>query len=71
MLFFRSEEMLNAWCAESHLPRREIIPLAKIWELASAWYGDRLERTRSRSRREMREILVRLGLTGPFWELPD
>jgi len=71
MLFFRSEEMLNAWCAASHLPRREIIPLAKIWELASAWYGDRLARTHSRTRGEMRAIFSRLGLAGPFWELPD
>ncbi len=47
------------------------MPVAQLWELAQAWYGDRLERDwRPRSRDESQAVLAGAGLTGGFWSLP-
>ena len=70
MLFFRSEEQVNEWCLENHLPRREVLTLPRVWALASAWYGDRIVREQARTSAELQAILARVGLTGAFWELP-
>ena len=40
--------------------------------LAVEWWSDRLSpEWRPRTRAESQAILDRLGLTGPFWRLPD
>ena len=42
----------------------------QLWELARAWYGDRLDPDwRPRSAEESQEILGAHGLTGGFWRL--
>ena len=68
MLLFRSEETVQAWCAERSLPVRPLITLDQMWVLAREWYSDRLT---AESRRpgpdEMKEIFGRIGLTDPFW----
>jgi hypothetical protein len=68
MLLFRSEGHVDDWLAER--ARGEIIPVLKLAELASAWWGDRLDPDwRPHTRAQNQAILDRLGLTGPFWRL--
>ncbi len=69
MNLFRSEEHVQAW-----LGGREpgaTIPVAKLSELAFSWWDTRVQPDwRPRTRDENQAILDRLGLTGPFWQLP-
>jgi len=69
MLFFRSEERLDAWCQARSLPRRPSVRMDQLWHLAVTWYSSRLE---AESRRpgpgEMRGIFAGLGLEGDFWD---
>jgi len=68
MNLFRSEEHIARW-----LGTREpgaTIPVAKLAQLAFAWWDDRLAPDwEPHSREENVAILERLGLTGEFWEL--
>jgi hypothetical protein len=69
MLLFRSEEAVNAWCAARNIPRRPLISLEQLWQLAVTWYGNRLTLdSRRPGRDEMASIFALLGLTGPFWD---
>lgn len=69
MLFFRSEEQVDAWCRERELPRRPIVTLEQQWQLAVAWYGNRLSpEARRPAPAEMRRIFSEIGLEGPFWD---
>jgi hypothetical protein len=69
MLFFRSEERVNAWCRARGLPRRPLVSLSQLWSLAQAWYHDRLSPSAQRpGPDEMRTIFGRIGLEGPFWD---
>jgi hypothetical protein len=69
MNLFRSEEHVLRW-----LGRRDpgaTISVAKLSELAHAWWGDRLAADwRPHSREQNQAILDGLGLTGDFWRLP-
>jgi len=69
MLFFRSEEMIAAWCQARGVPQRPVVRMDQLWRLAVTWYGTRLE---AESRRpgpaEMRGIFEDLGLSGDFWD---
>jgi hypothetical protein len=69
MNLFRSEEHIQQW-----LGRREAgatIPVAKLSELAHAWWSDRLSPEWHPHTRERNQgILGRLGLTSEFWRLP-
>jgi hypothetical protein len=68
MNLFRSEEHVRRW-----LGGREpgaTITVAKLCELAHAWWSDRLPPDwRPHTREQNAAILERLGLTGPFWQL--
>jgi hypothetical protein len=69
MLFFRSEERVAEWCQENRTPQRPLVSLPQLWELAVAWYSNRLSADAKRpSPAEMREIFTGIGLTGPFWD---
>lgn len=69
MLFFRSEEQVEAWCRANAVEKRPIISLEQQWQLAVAWYGNRLSPDARRPRpAEMREIFAAIGLEGPFWD---
>ena len=69
MNLFRSEEHINRWLG-TRTPGATI-SVAKLAELAHAWWGDRLSPDWTpRSREASQAILDRLGLTGPFWQLP-
>lgn len=68
MLLFRSEENVNAWCAKRDLPRRPLINLNQLWQLAVTWYGNRLTvDSRRPAANEMVSIFAGIGLTGAFW----
>ena len=68
MNLFRSEEHIARW-----LGAREpgaTIPVAKLTELAFAWWDDRIAPDwEPHTREENMAILEGLGLVGEFWEL--
>jgi hypothetical protein len=70
MNLFRSEEHIASWLGAR--TAGATIPMAKLSELAHAWWDDRLSpgwvpHTRDRNQ----AILDSLGLIGPFWQLPS
>ena len=68
MLVFRSEAHVATWLAGR--PGGTTIPITKLAELASAWWGTRLALDwQPRTRVEGQAILESLGLVGPFWRL--
>ena len=63
MLLFRSEEEIDG-------PRGGVMTVAQLHELATRWYGDRLDPGwRPRTAAQSQAILHAVGLTDPFWEL--
>ena len=68
MLFFRSEERVNEWCRENAVPRRPILDLGKLWQLAVAWYENRPTPDARRPQDEVPRIFAGIGLEGPFWD---
>jgi hypothetical protein len=69
MNLFRSEEHVERWLAGR--PAGATIPVAKLSELADAWWSDRLApEWRPHTREQNQAILDGVGLTGPFWHLP-
>lgn len=69
MLLFRSEETVNAWCESHQLPRRPLIKLDQLWQLAVAWYGNRLTpESRRPAPDEMVQVFASIGLSDPFWD---
>ena len=70
MLLFRSEEHVRAWYDVRGKPLGALLTLGQQWDLAHAWYANRLPAEwRRRSPEEAQALLTSLGLTGPFWEL--
>ena len=69
MNLFRSEEHIERWLG-GQAPG-QTITVTKLSELAHAWWNDRLPpKWRPHTREQNQAILDRLGLTGPFWQLP-
>jgi hypothetical protein len=69
MLFFRSEELIDAWCRSRSIPRRPTVRMDQLWHLAVTWYGTRLDPdSRRPGPAEMRGIFESIGLGGPFWD---
>jgi hypothetical protein len=69
MLFFRSEELVAAWCHANDTPVRPLVTIPQLWGLALTWYATRLSPDSRRPQPdEMRAIFEGLGLTGPFWD---
>jgi hypothetical protein len=68
MNLFRSEEHVDRWLAGR--PAGATITVAKLAELAHAWWNDRLSPGwQPHTREQNQAILDRLGLTGAFWRL--
>ena len=68
MNLFRSEEHIARWLGGRQ--PGATIPLAKLAELAQAWWSDRLSPDWTPHTREQNQaILEGLGLTGEFWRL--
>jgi hypothetical protein len=69
MLFFRSEELIAAWCRERGITPRPIVRMDQLWRLAVIWYSTRLEKVSRRpAASEMRSIFESIGLMGDFWD---
>ena len=69
MLLFRSEETVAGWCQARGLPKRPLVNLDQLWQLALAWYANRISTdSRRPAPDEMVDIFARIGLTGPFWD---
>ena len=46
------------------------MPLADMWPLTQAWYGNRLDPGYvPASAQHHQDLLAKAGLTGPFWQL--
>ena len=71
MLYFRSEEHIDRWCAQWRLGRGAVLPMDLGWRLASAWYShDRRDpQWRRRTLDETEALFAELGLTADFWSL--
>jgi hypothetical protein len=70
MLAFRSETHVDRWCEQTALDRGAAFPLEAAWQLADAWYRDRLRPNwRRRTADDAEQLFSSLGLTGPFWKL--
>jgi len=69
MNLFRSEEHIARWLGARKAGAT--IPAQALCDLAHAWWDTRLAPDwRPRTRDENQAILDRLGLVGPFWQLP-
>ena len=69
MLFFRSEDALKEWCDGRQQPRRPTATLPQLWQMAVAWYSNRLSaEARRPDANEITQIFARIGLTDPFWD---
>jgi hypothetical protein len=69
MLLFRSEETVDRWCEARDIPRRPLISLAQLWQLAVHWYANRLTvESRRPAADEIVSIFASICLTGPFWD---
>lgn len=70
MNLLRSEEHVERWLAGR--PGGATTSVGVLCDLAHAWWGDRLSQSwQPRSRDRSQQILDGLGLTGPFWQLPQ
>jgi hypothetical protein len=70
MLLFRAEEHIETWCGQWTQPRGATLTIDQAWQLANAWYSNKMEPDWRRATMEETEaLLTRLGLTGPFWNL--
>ena len=69
MLLFRSEETVDRWCEQHQVPRRPLINLEQLWQLALTWYENRLTvESRRPATDEMVAIFAGLGLVDSFWD---
>lgn len=69
MLFFRSEELVKAWCEARGIAPRPLVTMAQLWQLAVAWYATRLSpEARRPGPAEIRHIFAGIGLNDPFWD---
>ena len=70
MLAFRSEAHVARWLEQRLLERGAVFSLAQLWQLADAWYSDRLSPGwRRRTPDQAEALFASLGLTGDFWRL--
>jgi hypothetical protein len=70
MLLFRSEEHIETWYRDSGVSRGATLGVQRLWELARAWYEDRLSpEWRRRTLEEAEGVFANLGLSGDFWRL--
>mgnify|MGYP001450430810 CR=1 FL=1 len=70
MLLFRSEDDIDRWCAATGEPRGEATPLRQVWNLARAWYGNRMDPGyRGRSAEQAVAVFRSAGLMSEFWAI--
>ena len=70
MLAFRLEEHVDCWCEKRRFAKGAVFSLEQAWELAQAWYADKLSPEWTRATpEEAVSVFARIGLTGDFWRL--
>ncbi len=70
MLLFRSEEHVSRWCKTWKQRRGATLTLAQGWNLAKAWYSDRLSlRWQPAAPEQAQKLLGSVGLRSKFWRL--
>jgi Alkylmercury lyase len=70
MLAFRSEEHVERWCRTRWIRPGASFSLEQAWQLAQAWYADKLSPDWRRATPEEAEgRFAEIGLTGDFWRL--
>lgn len=68
---FCTHEHADSWTAEYAPGSGYIADARTVWDLAQAWYGDRLDPAyRPHTRGHNQALLAERGLTGEFWRLP-
>lgn len=61
---------MDRWCAERHIARGSVVPLAQVWQLARPWYADRLDyEWTPRTPETTEQLLSAAGLSGEFWRV--
>jgi hypothetical protein len=70
MLLFRGEEHIGRWCAQWNQPPGATLTINQAWQLARAWYRNKMDPDWRRfTLQETESLMAGLGLTGPFWNL--
>jgi hypothetical protein len=70
MQLFRSEEHIRRWCQQRDRESGAIFGLDQMWQLADAWYRERLDPSPPRrTPEEAQALLSSIGLTGDAWRL--
>jgi hypothetical protein len=68
--FFRSDEHVLTWSAQTETPIGEIVAIANLWQLSRRWFDNRMSPDWRKPQREMlQEMLRDHGFTGQFWSL--
>ena len=68
--FFRSDEHVLTWSAQSETPIGEIVAIANLWQLSRRWFDNRMSPDWRKPQREvLQEMLRDHGFTGQFWSL--
>jgi hypothetical protein len=69
MSIFRSEDDIATWLRNTGVQRGVTLPLAQVWALAQAWYGNRMDPAyRGRTPAEAEAVFASVGLVGAFWK---
>ena len=69
---FCTDGCVEDWLQRTGNARGYVMDLATLWRLARGWYAGRLERGYQRREPiEAASYFASVGLSGPFWGLPD
>jgi hypothetical protein len=71
VLVFDTQAAIDEWTQRHRIPRGDVQPIQRVYNLAAAWYGGHLDQDwRKWTMAEAREIFRQVGLSGPVWDLP-
>lgn len=71
ILLFDSEARIDDWCHRHRIPKGDVQPLSRVWEMSRVWYGQHLSPDWKKwSGEEARAIFEKFGLTSPTWDVP-
>jgi hypothetical protein len=69
MLFFRSEEDLDAWLQARNAVHGVTLTVSQLWQLSQRWYHNRLNAEyHGRTPEQVQEIFREVGLVSEFWK---
>lgn len=71
MLLFANEGQIDRWCGKHRIAKGDVQPIAKVWDFAKVWYGNRLNPDWKKwTVAEAKSIFERFELTGDIWNIP-